>query len=89
VQVLEKLSMFAEDDLDAAVEAVDEVCNAPEEILFNSGIEMSNLNSIGALNLHCYLTMGFFIMLVLLKESFLMVVLMDCLHISYFKRLYY
>jgi len=72
VQVLEKLSMFAEDDLDAAVEAVDEVCNALEEILFNSGIEMSNLNSIGALNLHCYLTMGFFIMLVLLKESFLM-----------------
>ena len=72
MQVLEKLSMFAEDDLDAAVEAVDDVCNAQEEIIFNSGIEMSNLNSIGTLNLHCYLTMGFFIMLVLLKASFLM-----------------
>ena len=64
--------MFVEDDLDAAVEAIDEVCNAPEEILFNSGIEMSNLNSIGTLNLHCYMTMGLFIMLVLLKASFLM-----------------
>ena len=58
MQVLEKLSMFAEDDLYAAVEAVDEVCNSREEILFNSGIEMSNLNSIGTLNLHCYMTMG-------------------------------
>ena len=34
LQVLQQLSMFAKDDLDAAVEAIDEVCNAQEEILY-------------------------------------------------------
>ena len=58
MQVLEKLSMFAEHDLDVAMEVVDEIFNAQEEILFNNGIEMSNLNSIGTLNLHCYMKMG-------------------------------